>query len=74
MRIYITHHARQRMRERGITRTQVEDCLYHYQISRPGDKGKVVYDYTDEQGYRTSVTATNENDRWVVVSVWRIQA
>jgi len=74
MRIYITHHARQRMRERGITRTQVEDCLQHYQISRPGDKGKVVYDYTDEQGYRTSVTATNENDRWVVVSVWRIQA
>jgi len=72
MRIHLIHHARQRMSERGITRTQVEDCLRYYQVSRPGDKGKIVYDYADEQGYKTSVTATIDNDKWVVVSVWRI--
>ena len=34
---------------------------------------KRVYDYTDEQGYKTSVSATIENGRWIIASVWRVR-
>ena len=73
MQIHLTHHARQRMRERGINRGEVIWCLENYQISRPGEEGKRIYDYTDEQGYKTSVSATIKSGRWIIASVWRVK-
>lgn len=73
MHIRLTHHARQRMRERGISREEVIECLENYQVSRPGEEGKRVYDYTDEQGYKMSVSATIKNGRWIIASVWRVR-
>ena len=74
MRINLTNHAIQRMSERGISKKQVAECLGNFGVSRPGEGKKRVYDYIDEQGYKTSVSATVENGEWVVVSVWRVKA
>ena len=73
MHIRLTRHARQRMRERGISREEIIECLENYQVSRPGEEGKRVYDYTDERGYKTSVSATIKNGRWIIASVWKVK-
>lgn len=72
MDIHLTRHVRQRMRERGISREEVIECLENYQVSCPGEEGKRVYDYTG-QDYKVSVSATIENGRWIVASVWRVR-
>ena len=72
MRIYLTNHAKLRMKERGIDNQLVEKCLEYNQVSRPGEGNKTIYDYTDNTGYKTSVSAVEENGIWVVVSVWRV--
>ncbi|OGO23672.1 MAG: hypothetical protein A2Z28_05865 [Chloroflexi bacterium RBG_16_51_9] len=59
------------MRERNISKQQIEKCLEDFQVSRPGEENTRIYDYTDETGYKTSVSATLKGNDWVVVSVWR---
>jgi len=71
MRIHYTRHLKTRMAERNISKEQVEYCLQNYQVSRPGHERKTVYDYTDSNGYKTSVSAIKEKGIWVVASVWR---
>lgn len=73
MDIHLTRHARQRMRERGISKEEVIECLENFQISRPGERGKRVYDFTDGRGCKTSVSATIKNGGWIVASVWRMR-
>ena len=73
MDIHLTRHARQRMRERGISREEIIECLGNYQVSRPGEESKRVYDCTNEWGYKTSVSATIKNGRWIIASVWRVR-
>ena len=65
--IRLTQHAMQRMRERGITREQIGECLEKFTVSRPGDGDNRVYDFIDQRGYKISVSATKENEEWVVV-------
>ncbi|NLE09308.1 MAG: DUF4258 domain-containing protein [Dehalococcoidales bacterium] len=71
MHIVLTRHAQQRMSERSIHIQNVKDCLQYYQVSRPGDGGKTIYDYT-ENGYKTSVAALQKGEVRIVVSVWRV--
>jgi hypothetical protein len=73
MRIHLTDHAKQRMQERNISRQQIKECLENYQVSRPGEGNKKVYDYTDERGYKTSVSAVIKGGDWVVASAWRVK-
>lgn len=71
MQIRLTQHAQQRMKERDISMKCVEDCLDHYQVSRPGDGDKTIYDYS-ENGCKISVSAVEENGILIVASVWRV--
>ena len=73
MRIRLTKHVQRRMIERGISREQIQECFDNYQVSRPGEGNKTVYDYTNEEGYKTSVSAVIEGGEWVVVSAWRVK-
>jgi len=61
------------MRERGINRQQIKECLENYEVSRPGEGNKRVYDYTGEEGHKISVSAVIEGGDWVVASVWKVK-
>jgi hypothetical protein len=41
--IYYTQHAQDRMRQRGITKKEVEYCLKNYHTSYPDRKGNLIY-------------------------------
>jgi len=71
MRVYLTDHIKERMAERGISKKQIMECLQNHQVTRPGEKGKILYDYTDEDGYKTTVSAAVKGEHWIAASVWR---
>ncbi|MCB4342484.1 DUF4258 domain-containing protein [Burkholderia multivorans] len=61
-RVFITKHAKQRMRERKITPTQVHDCLRRGNVSEPAHA-------TAKGDWQCSITWRNAGDEITVVTV-----
>ena len=65
--IYYTNHAKKRMRERGISREQVENCLENYQIIHPDPKGKIKYIYSYPDGSKVKVVVKEKSANHLVI-------
>lgn len=65
-----TNHARDRMKERGISKQEVEVCLENYQVSYLGDKDNMNYVYTSPTGRRIRVVVNEKRaGHRIVISV-----
>ncbi len=53
--IYYTHHARERMKQRGITEKEVEYCLNNYHTSYNDAAGNPLYKADLPNGRRIKV-------------------
>ena len=69
--LYFTNHAKDRMKERGISKQEVEDCLENYQVNYPNDDNDVMnYVYTSPTGRRIRVVINEKRvGHRIVISV-----
>jgi len=68
--ISYTRHAKDRMRERGITEEEVEYCLNNYHISYPDASGNSVYKANLPSGRHIKVVVkANSDDTKVIITV-----
>ncbi|MCK4368900.1 MAG: DUF4258 domain-containing protein [Dehalococcoidales bacterium] len=56
-----TNHARKRMRERSITKAEIEYCLNNYDVSHTDKKGNPVYRSTTPNDRRIKVVVAKDN-------------
>jgi hypothetical protein len=73
-KVFITRHAKARMRERRITSAQVYACLRHGNISESahvdisGDwKGTLMHRHAGDEGHVAAALRRNENGDWIAV-------
>lgn len=65
-----TRHAKDRMRQRGITEDEVEYCLDHCEVCYADSKGNKIHRASVPGGKRIKVvTAANTDDPLVVITV-----
>lgn len=70
LRLEYTIHAQQRMKQRGITKEEVEHYVVNYDIRYHDPKGNMVYRSSLSYGKRIKVvTKGNTNDPAVVITV-----
>jgi len=68
--LHFTNHAKDRMKERGISREQVDECLNNYQTSYPNANDNMVYIYNLPDGTRVKVVVREKSrDQRVVITV-----
>ena len=69
--LYFTNHAKDRMKERWISKQEVEDCLENYQVNYPNDDSDVMnYVYTSPTGRRIRVVISEKRvGHRIVISV-----
>lgn len=68
--ISYTRHAKDRMRERGITEEEVEYCLDNYHTSYTDSKGNPIYKADLPSGRRIKVVVkSNSVDPIVIITV-----
>jgi hypothetical protein len=56
-----TPHAHKRMRQRSITKAEIEYCLNNYDISYKDKKGNLIYQCTTPNGRRIKVVVSKDN-------------
>lgn len=69
VRYTICEHAKKRMRQRGITRTDIQSCLNDYDVSLSPARGYSLYIVEHPNGKRLQVIA-NTADKEIVSVVW----
>ncbi len=70
-RIIWTDHAKQRLRERGLSEPTVEQAIRHVEIKRPGKKSGTTEYSAEFDGHTiTAVVAPNAQSELVIVSCW----
>jgi hypothetical protein len=67
MGLQYKRHARKRMRERNISKVEVEACLKGYYTSYTDKKGNPVY-VADVEGRRIKVVVQKENSQVVITT------
>jgi len=69
--LHFTDHAKDRMREREISKKEVQGCLENYQVSYPNDDDDIMnYVYTYPDGRRIRVVVNEKRpDHKIVISV-----
>ena len=68
--LHFTFHAKQRMKERGITKEEVEYCLNEYHTSYTDVKGNPIYKVDLPSGKRVKVVVkANSVDPSVIITV-----
>ena len=70
--LHFTDHIKDRMREREISKKEVQDCLENYQVSYPNDDDddEMNYVYTYPDGRRIRVVINEKRpDHKIVISV-----
>jgi len=69
-RLVYTHHAEDRMRQRGITKDEVEYCLDQPEICYKDPKGNPIYRGLVPGGKKIKVvTAADTSDQIVIITV-----
>ncbi len=69
--LMFTHHARERMAERGVTQGQVHSALQAPDDNRPSSKGRgrLIAEKLLETGQTLRVIYTEEGEFYVIISV-----
>ena len=68
--ISYTRHAKDRMKQRGITENEVEDCLNNYNTSYTDSKGNAIYRAELPSGRHIKVVVkANSVDPIIVITV-----
>ncbi len=69
--LLFTHHAKERMEERGVTQSQVYAALKEPDDNRPSSKssGRFVAEKRLETGQTLRVIYTEEGELYVIISV-----
>ncbi|MCD8484287.1 DUF4258 domain-containing protein [Candidatus Woesebacteria bacterium] len=70
-KIIWTHHARQRLKDRGLSEPTVEQAIRHADSERPGKKAGTREFSAEFDGHTiTAVVAPNDQNELVIVSCW----
>lgn len=68
--IFYTAHARKRMKQRGISKNEVEYCIENHTIEYPDKKGNPIYTvYTPSNRYIKVVVDKNSKKMIKVITV-----
>ena len=68
--LHFTNHAKDRMKERKISKQEVEIALENYQVSYPDDNDNMNYVYTSPSGRRIRVVISEKKaNHRIVISV-----
>lgn len=71
MKLIWTHHARQRLKERGISQSMIEETIRHPITKRPAKRPKSQEFRRKFAGRTLSVVAQlKTHDEWRVLSCW----
>ncbi len=74
MRVVYSRHARQRMKQRGITERDVEQCLSNYFQSTSNKEGKTTYlSHVAGRTLKVVVRPLHDSDdgTFVITTAWR---
>ncbi|GAI85957.1 unnamed protein product [marine sediment metagenome] len=63
---YYTDHARKRMRERSVTKAEIEYCLNNYEFSYTDKKGNPNYIIKTASGRRIKVVVAKDNSKRII--------
>ena len=69
MELSFSFHAKQRMKTRGITVSEIKQTLERPDLKRPGKPGKTVFER--RFGDNVCVVAVDGTNPVVIVTVWR---
>lgn len=70
MELKISRHARERMKERGVTEEEVRHTLASPELSRPGSQpNRTIYERSI--GKVVCVVTVDDTDPIVIVSAWK---
>jgi hypothetical protein len=64
----LTKHAKQRMKERGISEEEVERVLKNPNISIPGQRGEMIVEKTIKRGRRIRVIYKKERKAKIILT------
>ena len=68
--ISYTHHAKKRMKERGIADNEVQYCINYYHTSYTDSAGNMIYRADTQGGRRIKVVVkANSSDPIIVITV-----
>ncbi len=59
-------HARERMRQRGVSEAEIEYCLNHHQISYTDKKGNPIYVAETPSGRRIKVVVSKDEPNTII--------
>jgi hypothetical protein len=72
--LIFTHHANDRLTERGVSKSEVYDTLKHPDTTRPSEKGlgRLIAERRLKTGHTLRVIYTEDSEFYIVISVIKI--